>query len=66
MAKKTLIECPNCKFTGEGKIKVPGTFALELILYFFFIVPGIAYTIWRKANMKPICPQCSFEFVIKK
>jgi len=66
MNEKTInIRCPNCKYEGEGKTKTPGFFALELILYLFFVIPGLAYTLWRVTNKKPVCPQCSFEYVVK-
>ena len=59
------IRCPNCKFEGKGKRITKGYFAVELLLYFAFILPGIAYTLWRLTNKKDICPQCGFEYVIK-
>lgn len=50
--------CPRCHFRGAPLWKVRGTFALELLLYLFFVLPGIAYTIWRLSNKYTVCPEC--------
>ncbi|WP_420207777.1 zinc-ribbon domain-containing protein [Candidatus Electronema sp. JC] len=59
------IHCPNCNFTGKGKFITKGSIGIELILWLFFIIPGIVYSVWRLSNKKWICPQCHFEHVVK-
>lgn len=50
--------CRNCGYQGPPKRMVRGSFAVELLLYLFFIVPGICYTAWRLSNKYTACPQC--------
>lgn len=64
--RKILINCPNCKYEGAGKYGVKGSFAIELILWLCFIVPGLIYSIWRLTTKGMRCPQCGFEYVVTK
>jgi RNA polymerase subunit RPABC4/transcription elongation factor Spt4 len=32
---------------------------IEIILWFFFIIPGLIYSIWRRADKLTLCPVCS-------
>lgn len=50
--------CPRCHYRGRPLWKVRGTFAVELLLYFFFVLPGIAYSLWRLTNKYTVCPEC--------
>jgi hypothetical protein len=50
--------CKNCGYIGDPKVHTPGYFAVELILWCMFFIPGLAYTLWRTANRTTICPQC--------
>lgn len=65
MAKTVMISCPNCKYEGNGKRIVKGSFWIEVILWLCFIVPGLIYSLWRLTNKKWVCPRCSYEYVIK-
>jgi predicted RNA-binding Zn-ribbon protein involved in translation (DUF1610 family) len=56
--------CRNCGFVGMPLRKTPGTFAIELILWLFFIVPGLCYTIWRTSNRYTACPKCGARDMI--
>ncbi len=60
------IHCPNCNYTGPAKKIKPGFLAVELSLYAFLILPGVAYSIWRRAAAKPVCPKCGWEHVVRK
>lgn len=59
------IQCPNCKYEGPGKYHTPGSSSVELVLWLFFIIPGLIYGTWRGSNRKWICPRCDFQNVIK-
>lgn len=50
--------CTACGYAGEVKMRNKGNVLIELILWFFFIIPGIIYSIWRRSDKKNICPQC--------
>jgi len=63
---KKIIECPNCKYQGEGKTNTPGSIVIEIILWLCLLIPGLIYSIWRLTARKVICPKCSYEYVIKK
>ena len=39
--------CLRCGFTGQTKTATPGHFALELVLWLCFFVPGFIYSVWR-------------------
>lgn len=62
--KKTNIECPNCKYEGEGKYITKGSFAVEVVLWLLFLLPGIVYSVWRLSSRICTCPRCRFENVI--
>jgi len=49
--------CTNCKaYSANARNKGSGW--IELILYFFYIVPGIIYSIWRRTGNAKQCPTC--------
>lgn len=60
----TTYHCKNCGYRGKAKMRVKGTFALELLLYLLFIIPGIAYTAWRKSNQYTECPRCGAPYMV--
>jgi len=31
---------------------------IELVLYFFYIIPGVIYSIWRRSDPPNVCPLC--------
>jgi len=50
--------CKNCGYTCNPIKKKKGSLLIEIILWLFFIVPGIFYSIWRRTNRDSICPKC--------
>ena len=56
MAKEMI--CSNCGFKGKPRTDVKGSFLVELALWFFFILPGVIYTLWRITNRYKVCPKC--------
>ncbi len=50
--------CTNCGSVSNSIKEKKGSGLIELILWLFFIVPGIFYSIWRRSNRKLICPKC--------
>ncbi len=47
--------CSQCGTMGGGKVR--GSWALELILWLCFLVPGIMYTQWRSSGPRA-CRAC--------
>lgn len=53
--------CSNCRtYVSVPKKEMPGSFGVEVLLWFFYIVPGILYSMWRRNedNWKPVCANC--------
>jgi hypothetical protein len=47
-----------------GKPEYPGSGWIELILYLFYFVPGLLYSIWRRSKGSVICPYCKTPTMI--
>lgn len=63
--KANLIKCPNCAYEGEGKKFIKGSFGIEIVLWIFFIVPGLIYSIWRLTTPYFGCPKCEYQYIVK-
>jgi hypothetical protein len=50
--------CKNCGWTGVGRIERKGSAGVEVLLWLFFIIPGVIYTAWRGSTRHRACPQC--------
>jgi hypothetical protein len=55
-----VMHCPECSFRGQGRTIVRGSFKWELLLWYFFIIPGIAYTLWRIGDASRVCARCHY------
>lgn len=53
--------CKDCGTVAESVTKAKGTMAVEIVLWLFFIVPGLIYSIWRLSNKYEACPACGSE-----
>ena len=56
--------CPACGTRGEPKTTTRGSLWLEIVLWIFFIVPGVIYSIWRLTTRRPACPACGTDGMI--
>lgn len=61
-----IIKCTNCEYVGKPKVYTRGSLAVEILLWLFFLVPGLLYSIWRLATRYKGCPKCGWKFVIKQ
>jgi hypothetical protein len=50
--------CQRCGTVGEPISETPGSIWIEVVLYLFFIIPGLIYSIWRINKRHPVCPSC--------
>ena len=50
--------CPNCGNIGRPKTVVKGSILIEIILWCFFLVPGIIYSLWRLTTKHSACRYC--------
>jgi hypothetical protein len=58
--------CTACGTLGRPKMKVKGSFIIELALWLCFLLPGIIYSVWRSTTRGPCCPQCGARDMIPK
>ena len=50
--------CTNCGHVGDTTKVTKGHFALEVVLWLCFLVPGFIYSIWRLTTRHEACPVC--------
>lgn len=58
------IYCPRCKYQGKAKRAMKGSFVIELVLWCFFIIPGVIYSLWRLTTKSKVCPDCGEDKLI--
>lgn len=56
------ILCLDCYYTGKGK--TPGSFLIEVFLWFLFFPIGLIYTIYRYKKKNKVCPDCGSKETI--
>ena len=56
--------CPNCGTVAVPKKYMKGTFVTELLLWLFFLLPGLIYSIYRLSSKYEGCPACEFKEVV--
>jgi hypothetical protein len=52
------VVCPSCGHVGDTTTVTKGHFALEVVLWLCFLVPGIIYSVWRLTTRYEACPVC--------
>jgi hypothetical protein len=50
--------CTTCGYQGKPVSRTKGSIWIEIILWICFIVPGIAYSLWRLMTREQVCPAC--------
>jgi len=53
--------CPNCGYIGRRKTVTRGGCFIELVLWLFFLLPGLLYSVWRLSSKYKVCPHCESE-----
>jgi ribosomal protein S27AE len=56
--------CTQCHYIGKEVSHTKGTFLMEIVLWIFFIVPGMVYSMWRLSTREKVCPQCGQRTMI--
>jgi len=56
--------CTSCGSVGKPRVRNRGSSAVELILWFCFIVPGFFYALWRMGRKDRYCRTCKAQTVI--
>jgi hypothetical protein len=52
------VHCHTCGKDGKGIRQLAGNAGVELLLWLFFLVPGLFYSIWRHSDKTYRCPHC--------
>jgi hypothetical protein len=63
MFKKQCI-CTSCGYVGNTISETRGSLLIEIILWLFFIIPGLIYSIWRLTTRYEACPKCRNQNMI--
>jgi hypothetical protein len=50
--------CTLCGFTGAPSPRVGGSILIEIVLWCFFLIPGLIYSLWRLGSKDQVCPSC--------
>lgn len=50
--------CQHCGSVGPARKHTKGSFALEVVLWLCFIVPGVIYSVWRLTTREWVCGTC--------
>ena len=58
--------CTACGHVGSSKTITKGHFALEVILWLCFLVPGFIYSVWRHTSRYEACPVCGNSNLLPK
>ena len=59
------IICLQCGSVNDRAVKtMRGSFLLECLLWLFFILPGVIYSVWRLTTKAKVCPACSAREIV--
>lgn len=56
--------CTNCGHVGSPFYEAKGNPAIEVLLWLFFLIPGLIYSLWRSQSRYPVCPKCQSPHMI--
>lgn len=56
--------CNNCGYVVEPVKVVRGNLVTEIILWFFFLIPGLCYSVWRVSGNEMVCPSCNSNQIV--
>lgn len=62
--EKTPMICTICGTAGKTNTETRGSLAIELILWFCMIVPGLLYSIWRATSKYEVCRYCGSKQIV--
>lgn len=56
--------CAACGHAGAPEANTPGSIWIEVVLWCFFLIPGLVYSIWRHSKRHPACAKCGAASLI--
>lgn len=63
MSSKIFV-CTQCGYIGKSEGAIKGNGCIEILLWVFFIIPGLIYSIWRSSSRFKVCPKCKSPSLI--
>ena len=58
MARPGYVVCDCCGHVGLPVSQIKGSLGVEILLWLFFLVPGLIYTVWRYSTRHNMCGAC--------
>lgn len=56
--------CKDCGNLTIPQRQTRGSFLIEIVLWFFFIIPGLIYTLWRMSSKYYVCEHCGSKTIV--
>lgn len=56
--------CKDCGSVGETATETRGSFAIEVVAWLCFLVPGLIYSLWRLSIRHETCAACGSAKVL--
>ena len=56
--------CPNCGTIGRPKTVTEGSILIEIVLWLFFLIPGLIYSLWRVTSRNNACRKCKARALV--
>lgn len=63
-ASNERLYCPHCGTVGAPEFHMSGSIIVEVLLWLFFLLPGIIYSIWCRSTKRWVCPKCGMTGMI--
>ncbi|MBL4821372.1 MAG: hypothetical protein JKY98_10355 [Gammaproteobacteria bacterium] len=59
-------KCNNCGSAATPVTTQKGNMKLQIFLWFFFIIPGLFYSMWRETTKQAVCGVCGANEIKSK
>ncbi len=56
--------CTTCGHVGRSGTFTKGSLGIEIVLWLFFLIPGLIYSLWRLSNRYGVCRNCDRGTII--
>lgn len=60
------VVCTRCGHVGSPTSVTKGSFAIEVVLWLCFIIPGLIYSLWRLSSRHEACAMCGNAEVLPR
>lgn len=59
-----VVYCTTCGSEAPAQTVTRGSIGIELVLWLFFLVPGLIYSVWRLTTKHRACKVCGSTAII--